>query len=163
MSHKYSPILLYRFFWGGGGQEHCQRYLSFYLYAKVFLMRILKHKWGKNFQLLCAHIYIFEDGLKERNHWHLTQFLIYSQATVFPVVICGCESQTIKKAECQRIDAFQLWCQRRLFRVPWTARRSNQSILRGINPEYSLEGLTLKLKFQYFGHVRQRANSLGQN
>ena len=72
--------------------------------------------------------------------------------------MCGCESWTIKKAECQRIDVFELWCWRRLLRVPWTARRSNQSILNEINPEYSLEGLMLKL--QYFGHLIQRANSL---
>ena len=71
-----------------------------------------------------------------------------------------CECWTIKKAECQRIDAFELWCRRRLLRVPWTARRSNQSILKKINPEYSLEGLTLKLKLQCFGHMMQRANSL---
>ena len=70
---------------------------------------------------------------------------------VFPVVMYGCESWTIKKAECQRIDAFELWCWKRLLRVPWTARRSNQSILKEISPEYSLEGLMLKLKFQYFG------------
>ena len=75
------------------------------------------------------------------------------RAMVFPVVIYGCESWTVKKAECQRIDAFELWCWRRLLRVPWTARRSNQSILRDISPEYSLEGLTLKLKLQYFGHL----------
>ena len=75
------------------------------------------------------------------------------KAMVFPVVMCGCESWTIKKAECQRIDAFELWCWRRLLRVPWTARRSNQSILKEISPEYSLEGLMLKLKLQYFGHL----------
>ena len=75
------------------------------------------------------------------------------KATVFPVVMYGCESWTIKKAECRRIDAFELWCQRRLLRVPWTARRSNQSILKEISPEYSLEGLMLKLKLQYFGHL----------
>ena len=80
---------------------------------------------------------------------------------VFPVVMYGCESWTIKKAECQRIDAFKLWCWRRLFRVPWTARRSNQSILKEINPEYSLEGLILKL--QYFGHLIEGANSLEKN
>ena len=74
------------------------------------------------------------------------------KAMVFPVVMYGCESWTIKKAECQRIDAFELWCWRRLLRVPWTARRSNQSVLKEIIPEYSLEGLMLKLKFQYFGH-----------
>ena len=72
---------------------------------------------------------------------------------VFPVVMYGCESWTIKKAECQRINAFELWCWRRLLRVPWTARRSNQSILKELTPEYSLEGLMLKLKFQYFDHL----------
>ena len=75
------------------------------------------------------------------------------KAVVFPVVTFGCESWTVKKAERQRIDAFELWCWRRLLKVPWTARRSNQSILREINPEYSLEGLMLKLKLQYFGHL----------
>ena len=75
------------------------------------------------------------------------------KAMVFPVVMYGCESWTIKKAECQRIDAFELWCWRRLLRVLWTTRRSNQSILKEISPEYSLEGLMLKLKLQYFGHL----------
>ena len=79
---------------------------------------------------------------------------------VFPVVMYGCESWTIKKAECQRIDAFELWCWRRLLRVPRTARRSNQSILNVINPEYSLEGLMLKLKLQYLGHLMRRTGSL---
>ena len=78
---------------------------------------------------------------------------------VFPVVMCGSESWTIKKAECQRIDAFELWCWRRLLRVPWTARRSNQSILKEISRVCSLEGLMLKLKLQYFGHLMQRADS----
>ena len=77
---------------------------------------------------------------------------------VFPVVIYGCESWTIKKAEHQRIDAFELWCWRRLLRVPWTARRSNQSILKEISPEYSLEGLMLKLKPRYFGHLMRRSD-----
>ena len=77
---------------------------------------------------------------------------------VFPGVMYGCESWTIKKAECQRIDAFELWCGRRLLRVPWTARRSNQSILKEISPGCSLEGLMLKLKLQYFGHLIQRAD-----
>ena len=81
------------------------------------------------------------------------------KATVFPVVMYGCESWTVKKAECQRIDAFELWCWRRLLRVPWTARRSNQSILKEISPGCSLEGLMLKLKLQYFGHLMQRADS----
>ena len=82
------------------------------------------------------------------------------KAMVFPVVMYGCESWTVKKAEWRRIDAFELWCWRRLLRVPWTARRSNQSILKEISPEYSLEGLTLKLKLQYFGHMMRRASLL---
>ena len=81
------------------------------------------------------------------------------KAMVFPVVMYGCESWTIKKAERQRIDAFELWCWKRLLRVPWTARRSNQSILKEISPECSLEGLMLKLKLQYFGHLMRRADS----
>ena len=82
------------------------------------------------------------------------------KAMVFPVVMYGCESWTVKKAEHRRIDAFELWCWRRLLRVPWTARRSNQSILKEISPEYSLEGLMLKLKLQYFGHLIRRTDSL---
>ena len=80
-------------------------------------------------------------------------------ALVFPVVMYGCESWTIKKAECPRIDAFELWCWRRLLRVPWTARRSNQSILKEISPGCSVEGLMLKLKLQYFGHLMRRVDS----
>ena len=82
------------------------------------------------------------------------------KAMVFPVVMYGCESWTLKKAECRRIDAFELWCRRRLLRVPWTARRFNQPILKEISPEYLLEGLMLKLKLQYFGHPMRRTNSL---
>ena len=82
------------------------------------------------------------------------------KAMVFPVVMYGCESWTIKQAEHRRLDAFELWCWRRLLRVPWTARRSNQSILKEISPEYSLKGLMLKLKLQYFGHLMQRTDSL---
>ena len=82
------------------------------------------------------------------------------KAIVFPVVMYGCGSWTRKMAECRRIDVFELWCWRRLLRVPWTAKRSNQSILKEISPEYSLEGLMLKLKLQYFGHLVQRADSL---
>ena len=88
--------------------------------------------------------------LKSRDVTLLTKVCLV-KAMVFPVVTYGCESWTIKKAECRRIDAFELWCWRRLLRVPWTTRRSNKSILREINPEYSLEGLMLKLKLQYFG------------
>ena len=82
------------------------------------------------------------------------------KAMVFPVVMYGCESWTVKKAECRRIDAFEPWCWRRLFKVPWTARRSNQSILKEISPGCSLEGLMLKLKLQYFGHLMQIVDSL---
>ena len=82
------------------------------------------------------------------------------KALIFPVVMYGCESWTVKKAECQRIDALELWCWRRLLRVPWTARRSNQTILKEISPEYSLEGQMLKLKLQYFGHLMRRIDSL---
>ena len=82
------------------------------------------------------------------------------KAMVFPVVMYGCESWTVKKAECRKLDAFELWCRRRLLRVPWTAMRSNQSILKEISPGCSLEGLMLKLKIQYFGHLMQRADSL---
>ena len=87
----------------------------------------------------------------------LTTKVCLVKVVVFLVVMYGCESWTIKKAECQRIDAFELWCWRRLLRVPWTVRRSNQSILKEISPEHSLEGLMLKLKLQYFDHVMQRA------
>ena len=80
------------------------------------------------------------------------------KATIFPVVRYGCESWTVKKAECQRIDAFELWCWRRLLKVPWIARRSSHSILKEISPEYSLEGLMLKLKLQYFGHLMGRTD-----
>ena len=82
------------------------------------------------------------------------------KAMVFPVVMYGCESWTVKKAECQRIDTFELWCWRRLLRVPWTARRSNQSILKEISPEISLEGMMLKLKLQCFGHLMRRVDSM---
>ena len=95
--------------------------------------------------------------LKSRD---ITLLVHLVKAMVFPIVIYGCESWTIKKAERRRIDAFELWCWRRLLRVPWTARRSSQSILKAISPEYSWEGLMLKLKLQYFGHLMQRAGSL---
>ena len=96
--------------------------------------------------------------LKSRDITLLTKVHLV-KAVVFPIVTYGCESWTINKAECQRIDAFELWCWRRLLRVPWTARRSNQSILKEIGRECSLEGLVLKLKLQYFGHQMQRADS----
>ena len=100
-----------------------------------------------------------ESILKSRDITLLTNVCLV-KTMVFPVVMYGCESWTIKKAECQRIDAFELWCWRRLLRVPWTAKRSNQSILKEISPEYSLEGLMLKLKLRHLGHMMQRTDSL---
>ena len=97
--------------------------------------------------------------LKSKDIILLTKVHIVN-AMVFPVVMYGCESWTLKKVECQRTDVFELWCWGRLLRVPWTARRSNQSIQKEINPEYSLEGLMLKLKLQYFGHLMRKADSL---
>ena len=98
---------------------------------------------------------------KSRDITLSTKFCLV-KAMVFPVVMYGCESWTVKKAECQRIDAFELWCWRRLLRVPWTPRRSNQSILKEISPGISLEGMMLKLKLQYFGHLMQRVDSVEQ-
>ena len=97
--------------------------------------------------------------IKKQRHYFAKKVHLV-KAMVFPVVMHGCKSWTIKKAECQRIHAFELWCWRRLLRVPWTARRSNQSMLNEISPEYSLKGLVLKLKLQYFGHLMQRGDSL---
>ena len=100
------------------------------------------------------------DSILKSRHIILLTKVHLVKAMVFPVVMYGCESWTIKKAECQRNDAFELWCWRRLLRVPWTARKSNQSIIKEINPEYSLEGLMPKLKLQYFGQLMQRTDSL---
>ena len=100
------------------------------------------------------------DSILKRRDITLPTKVHLVKAMVFSVVMYGCEIWTIKKAECQRIDAFELWCWRRLLRVPWTARRSNQSFLKEISPEYSLEGLMLKLKLQYFGLLMRRTDSL---
>ena len=100
------------------------------------------------------------DSILKSRDITLTTKVCLVKAMVFPVVMYGCENSTVKKAEHQRIDVFELWCWRRLLRVPWTARRSNQSILKEIIPEYSLEGLMLKLKLKYFGYLMQRTNSL---
>ena len=100
------------------------------------------------------------DGIFKSRDITLPTKVYLVKAMVFPVVMYGCESWTVKKAERQRIDAFELWCWRRLLRVPWTARRSNQSILKETSPGCSLEGLLLKLKLQYFGHMMQRTDSL---
>ena len=108
--------------------------------------------WKKSYDKTRQHI-------KKQRHYFANNVCAV-KAMVSPVVMYVCENWTIKKAECQRIDAFKLWCQRRLLRVPWTARRLNQSILKEINPEYSLERLILKLKLQYFGHLIRTADSL---
>ena len=100
------------------------------------------------------------DSILKSRHITLPTHVHIVKAMVFPVVMYRCESWTIKKTECQKIDAFELWCWKRLLRVPWTARRSNQSMLKEISPEYSLEGLMLKLKLQYFGHLTRKADSL---
>ena len=108
--------------------------------------------WKKSYEKPRQHI-------KKQKHYFSTKVHIV-KAMVFPVVMYGCESWTIKKAECQRTDAFELWYWRRLLSVPWTARRSNQSVLKDINPKYSLEGQTVKLKLQYLGHLMQRPDLL---
>ena len=99
------------------------------------------------------------DSILKRRNITLSTKVHLVKGMVFPVIMYGCESWTIKKAEGRRIDALEMWCWKRFFRVPWTARRSNQSILKEISPEYSLEGLMLKLKRQYFGHLIQRTDS----
>ena len=129
----------------GGLQNHCRWWLQPWN-QKTFV------PWKKSYHQP-RHL------LKSRDITLLTKVCIV-KAMVFPVVMCRCESWTMKKAECWRIDAFELWCWRRLLRVPWTASRSNPSILKEINLEYSLEGLILKLKLQYLGHLMQRAASL---
>ena len=127
-----------------GLQNHCRWWLQPWNYKTLV-------PWKKNYNQPRQHI------KKQRNYFAVKG--PYSLTMVFPVVMCGCESWTIKKAECWRTDAFELWCWRRLLRVPWTARRSNQSILKEISPEYSLEGLMLKLKLQDIGHVIWRTDS----
>ena len=108
--------------------------------------------WKENYDQPRSHI-------KKQRHYFLSTKVHQVRAMVFPVVMYGCESWTVKKAEHWRIDAFELWCWRRLLRVPWTARRSNQSILKEVSPRCSLEGLMVKLKLQYFGHLMRRADS----
>ena len=114
----------------------------------------------KRYLLLGRKVMTNLDGILKSRDITLSTKVRLVKAMVFPVVMYGCESWTVKKAECQRIDAFELWCLRRLLRVPWTARRSNQSILKEISPGCFLEGMMLKLKLQYFGHLMRRVDSL---
>ena len=114
----------------------------------------------KKHLLLGRKAMINQDSILKSRDITLPTKVCLVKVMAFPVVMYGCKSWTMKKAERQRIDAFELWCWRRLLRVPWTARRSNQSILKEISPEYSLEGLMLKLKLQYFGHLMQKTDSL---
>ena len=132
-----------------GLQNHCRWWLQSWK---------LKKKKKKHTRLGRKVVSNLDSILKSRDITLPTKVCLV-EATVFPVVMYGCESWSIKKAEKQRIDAFGLWCWRRLLRVPWTARRSNQSILKEISPGHSLEGLMLKMKLQYFGHLMRRADS----
>ena len=130
-----------------------------FLGSKISVDGDCSHK-TKRLLLLGRKAMTNQDSVLKSRDITLPPKLCRVKAMVFPVVMYGCENWTINKAECRRIDAFELWCCRRLLRVPWTARRSTQSILKEINLEHSLEGLMLKLKLQYFGHLMQRADSL---
>ena len=129
-----------------------------FLGSKITADGDCSHKIKRHFLLGKKAITNLESILKSRDISLPTK--VHLVKATFPVVMYGCESWTIKKAQCRRIDAFELWCWKRLLRVPWTARRSKQSVLKEISPEYSLEGLMLKLKLQYFGHLIRRTDSL---
>ena len=129
--------------------------------SKITVGSDCSHKIERHLHLERKAMTNIDGVLKSRDITLLTKLCI-GKAMAFPIVTYGCESWTTKKAEHRRIDAFKLWCWRTLLRIPWTARRSNQSILKEINPEYSLEGLLLKLKLQYFDHLMRRADSLGK-
>ena len=136
-----------------------KQWLTLFFWAPKSLQMVIAAMKLKRCLLLGRKVMTNLDSILKSRDITLSTKVRLVKAMVFPVVMYGFESWTIKKAECQRIDVFELWCWRRLLRVPWTARRSNQSILKEISPECSLEGLMLKLKLQYFGHLMQRANS----
>ena len=142
--------------WGNNGTPVTD---FIFLGSKITADGDCTHKFKRHLLLGRKAIRDLDSVLKSREITLPTKVCLV-KAMVFPVAMYGCESWTIKKTECQRIDAFELQCWRRLLRVPWTARRSNWSILKEINPEYTSEGLMLKLKLQYFGHWMQRADSL---
>ena len=139
------------------GKQWKQRQTLFFWAPKSLQMVIAAMKLKDAYSLEGS--YDLDNILKSR-HITLPTKVHLVKAMVFPVVMYGCESWTVKKAECRRIDASELWCWRRLLRLPWTARRSNQSLLKEINPGISLEGMMLKLKLQYFGHLMRRVDSL---
>jgi len=140
--------------------ETMEKVTSFiFLGSKITVNDDCSHEIKRRLLLRRKAMTNLDSILKSRDITLLTKVRLV-KAMVFPVVMYGCESWTIKKAECQRNDAFELWCWWRLLRVPWTTRRSNQFILKEISPEYSLEGLMLELKFQYFGHLMRRTDSL---
>ena len=140
--------------------KQCKQWLTLFFWAPKSLWRLIAVMKLKKRLLLGRKVMTNLDSkLKSRDITVSTKIHLV-KAMVFPVVMYGCESWTIKKAECRRIDVFELWYWRRLLRAPWTARRSNQSFLKEISPGCSLEGLMLKLKLQYFGHLMQRADSL---
>ena len=138
--------------------KHWKQWLTLFFGSPKSLQMVIATMKLKNL-LLGRKAMINLDSILKSRGITLPTKLCLVKALVSPVVMYGCEIWIIKKAECRRIDAFELWCWRRLLRVPWTARKSNQSILKEISPEYSLEGLMLKLKLQYFGHLMQRTDS----
>ena len=137
--------------------ERLRKTLFIFLGSKITVDGDYSHEIKRHLFLARKAMTKLNGVLKSRDITLLTK--VHVKTTVFPVVMYGCESWTIKKPECQRIDAFELWCWRKLLRLSWTARRSNQSILKEISPGCSLVGLILKLKLQYFGHLMQRADS----
>ena len=141
--------------WGNNGNSDRLYFLGFQNHCRWWLQA-----WNKRHLLLGRKAMTNLNSILKSRDLTLPTKICLVKAVAFLVVMYGCESWTIKKAECQRIDAFELWCWRRLLRVPWTARGSNQSILKEISSEYSLEGLMLKLKLQYFGHLVWRTDSL---
>src|SRR5574337_952690 len=139
--------------------EQWKQWLTIFLGSKITADGDCSHEI-KRCLLLGIKVMTNLDSILKSRDITLSTKVRLVKAMVFPVVMYGCESWTIKKAECRRLDAFELWCWRRLLRVPWTARRSNQSILREISPGISLEGMMLKLQLQYFGHLKRRVDSL---
>ena len=150
------PITLWEYRWGNSGNSVK---LYFWGVSKITADGDYSHEIKRRL-LLGRKVMINLDSIFKSRDVTLPTKVCLVKAMVFPVVMYGCETWTVKKAERRRIDAFELWCWRRLLRVPWTVRRSNQSILKEVSPGCSLEGLMLKLKLQYFGHLMQRSDSL---